>query len=120
MIHTQDSSTYLNLEDWVHGCRALVIIGIIIEAISMFISLYMAYMVSGTHLGNLITAGANCLSVVLILIGGLVFVFNAIDLLQTTLEMDSDPSWSFALLILAQGFYLIAGGLQIFDACQAN
>ncbi|KAI8764349.1 hypothetical protein BgiMline_035429 [Biomphalaria glabrata] len=106
--------------DWVHACRALVIIGIIIEAISMLISLYMAYMVSGTHLGNLITAGANCLSVVFILIGGLVFLVNAMEVLETTLEMDSDPSWSFALLILAQGFYLIAAGLLIFDACRSN
>ncbi|CAL1537522.1 unnamed protein product [Lymnaea stagnalis] len=106
--------------DWVHGCRALVIIGIIIEGFSAIISLYMAYMVSGTHLGNLITAGGNIVSVIFNLIGGIVFLVNAMDVLETTLEMDSDPSWSFALLIIAQGFYLISAILLIFDACTSN
>ncbi|XP_059165266.1 uncharacterized protein LOC131947894 [Physella acuta] len=106
--------------DWVHGCRAMVIIGLIIQLCSVFVSLYMAYMVSGTHIGNLITAGGAIISVVFNLIGGLVFLANAMDILETTLEMDSDPSWSFALLIISQGFYLIAAVLLIFDACRGN
>ncbi|GFR88991.1 hypothetical protein ElyMa_000782400 [Elysia marginata] len=106
--------------DWVHGCRALILIAMIVEGLTIIISVYMAYMAAGMNIGHMVAACANFVSVVLNLIGGLVFLANSMDILQSQLEMDSDPSWSFVLFIIAQGLFLISGGIQVFEACRTD
>ncbi|GFO37372.1 hypothetical protein PoB_006387700 [Plakobranchus ocellatus] len=120
----QDFTEYLKEisenSDWVHGCRALVVIGMIIEGLTIVVSVYMAYMAAGMNIGHMVAACSDFVSVVINLIGGLVFLANSMDILQSQLEMDSDPSWSFVVFIISQGLFLIAGGLQVFEACRAD
>jgi hypothetical protein len=106
--------------DWVYGCRAMTVLGLILEFATLLTSLWMAYMASGIHIGSLITAIADFVSVIVSLIGGLIFTFNAIDVLQETLEMDADPSWSFAVFIIGQSLFFIAGVIQVYEACTAD
>ncbi|BFZ21307.1 hypothetical protein BsWGS_24346 [Bradybaena similaris] len=106
--------------DWVYGCRAMAVLGLILEFGTILTSLWMAYMASGIHIGSLITAIADFVSVIISLIGGFVFTFNAIDVLQETLEMDADPSWSFAVFLIGQSLFFLGGVLQVYEACTAD
>ena len=48
--------------DWVHGCRALVVIAMIVQGVTILVSVYMAYMAAGMNIGHMIAGCANFVS----------------------------------------------------------